>query len=109
MITNWVVAGLRVPPCPADASAKRIAQACKGAIGAHDEIGAVLWQSAVARRRGNRCRNKALFSGSRCKGKPTHVGCAEIVARPKRFERRWRGVVDIYERNGRCPRHPVKQ
>src|SRR5258707_10534896 len=38
MITNRVVAGLRVPHRPADASAKRIAQACKGAIGAHDEI-----------------------------------------------------------------------
>src|SRR6516225_6891931 len=98
MITNRVIAGLGVPHCPADASAKRIAQACKGAIGAHDEIGAVLWQSAVARRRKNRRCDEARFSGSRSKGKPAHVGCAEIVARPKHFERRWRGVVDIYER-----------
>src|SRR6516165_4649043 len=97
MITNRVIAGLGVPDCPADASAKRIAQACKGAIGAHDEIGAVLWQSAVARRRGNRCRNKALFSGSRSKGKPAHEGCAKILARPKRFERRQCGMVDIFK------------
>src|ERR1700730_4784879 len=100
MITKRVVAGARVPARPANASAERVTQACEGAISAHNEISAVSRQSAVARRRGKRCRDEAGFPGGKSKGKPAHEGCAEILARPKRFERRRRGVVDIFERNG---------
>src|SRR5215470_3460447 len=109
MITNGVIAGLRMPDRPTDASAKRVAQTCEGVIRAHDEIGAVSRQSSIARRRGNGCCDETWFPGSRSKRKPAHEGCAEILARPKRFERRWRGVVNIFERNAGCPRHPVKQ
>src|SRR5260370_3091287 len=100
---NSVVAGWRVRSRGADAPAKRVAQTCEGPIRAHDEVGAVSRKCAVARRRGNRCREEARFPDGGSKWKPAHEGCAKIGPCPNRFNRPRRGLTRILKKKASFP------